>query len=195
MKIFFDTEFTALQKDCQLISIGFISEDNKMFYAEINDFDKTKLTDWVNEFVVPNFIFNDVTESELIQKNGDCVKMIGSKQSVANELKLWLSQFGDVEIWSDCLHYDWVLFIDLFGCAFDIPKNVYYIPFDLCTQFKLNGIDPDISREDFVGEQNNDKHNALFDAKVIKMCHDKMVAGVKGTPSIPPSYPALRPLI
>lgn len=38
-KIFFDTEFTGLHKGSNLISIGLISEDNKVFYAELNDYD------------------------------------------------------------------------------------------------------------------------------------------------------------
>ena len=41
MNIFFDTEFTGLQKDTDLISIGLISENNDVFYAEITDYDKT----------------------------------------------------------------------------------------------------------------------------------------------------------
>ena len=37
MKVFFDTEFTGLYKDTNLISIGLVSEDGKEFYAEIDD--------------------------------------------------------------------------------------------------------------------------------------------------------------
>jgi len=80
-----------------------------------------------------------------------------------------------IEIWSDCLSYDWVLFCQLFGHAFNIPKCIYYIPFDICTMFKLAGIDPDISREEFVGALYGiDKHNSLYDAKIIKACYDKL---------------------
>jgi hypothetical protein len=80
-----------------------------------------------------------------------------------------------IEMWSDCLSYDWVLFNDLWGSAFDIPKCVYYIPFDICTYFKLNGMDPDISREEYVGMMIvGNKHNALYDAKTIKLCHEKL---------------------
>jgi hypothetical protein len=93
-------------------------------------------------------------------------------------------------MWSDCLAYDWVLFNNIFGQAFDIPQNVYYIPFDICTLFKLKDIDPDINRELFAfGEPqtfvNNNvkfegekilKHNALWDAKVIKYCYEKLIS-------------------
>jgi hypothetical protein len=80
-------------------------------------------------------------------------------------------------MWSDCLSYDWVLFSQIWGHAFNIPKNVYYIPFDICTVFKMKAIDPDVSREKFgCGEVYHEmpKHNALWDARVIKMCYEKL---------------------
>ena len=81
----------------------------------------------------------------------------------------------EFEIWSDCLSYDWVLFNNIFGSAFDIPSSVYYIPFDICTMFKLKGIDPDISREAFIDNSvGGTKHNALYDAEVIKACYKKL---------------------
>ena len=156
MKIFFDTEFTGLHKNTTLISIGLISEDGKTFYAEFNDYDKSQLDDWIIEHVIKNL-------------KGDQ----RSKEEVKEELTKWLMQFDEVEMWSDCLAYDWILFNDIFGHAFKIPENVYYIPFDICTLFKMKGIDPDINREEFSGI-NGDKHNALHDAKVIKACYEKL---------------------
>lgn len=38
MKVFFDTEFTGLHKNTTLISIGLISEDRRIFYAELTDY-------------------------------------------------------------------------------------------------------------------------------------------------------------
>lgn len=156
MKVFFDTEFTGLHKDTTLISIGLIADDGKTFYAELNDYDKSQVDEWIQKNVIDNLLFNN-------------------KDAVADTLKIWLSQFEAVEMWSDCLSYDWVLFNDLFGHAFDIPKNVYYIPFDICTLLALRNIDPDISREEFAGlEVGKDrKHNALWDAQVIKNCYWK----------------------
>ena len=80
---------------------------------------------------------------------------------------------GIVEIWSDCLAYDWVLFCQLFGGAFGIPKEIYYIPFDLCTLLRAKGIDPDVNREKFAEMEGGEKHNALWDARVIKACCEK----------------------
>jgi hypothetical protein len=57
---------------------------------------------------------------------------------------------------------------------------VYYIPFDICTLFKIKGIDPDINREIFAYDGipyglEDQKHNALWDAKTIKMCYEKLI--------------------
>lgn len=179
MKIFFDTEFTGLHKDTTLISIGLIAEDGKTFYAELNDYDKSQIDKWLQENVIDNLLFNK--NNVVLQKSPIIgvqeYKLKSNKDAVSDTLEIWLSQFDKVEIWSDCLSYDWVLFNDLFGHAFNIPDNVYYIPFDICTLFKVKGIDPDINREEFAGLNINTdkKHNALWDAEVIKACYYKVL--------------------
>ncbi len=168
-KIFFDTEFSGLHKSTTLISIGCVSDNGQTFYAELTDYNKEQIDNWLEENVISHL---SKTPAEL--KNMADKTICGTKAEVAAGLKEWLSQFDAVEMWSDCLSYDWVLFNDLFGHAFNIPDNVYYIPFDICTLFKVRGIDPDISREDFA-EVHGDKHNALHDAKVIRACYNKLI--------------------
>ena len=191
MKLFFDTEFTGLHKNTTLISIGIISDDNKTFYAEFNDYDESQVDKWIQENVIDNLVMKPPKPNEeeyyLAWRsednpignnlyNGFSVQLRGDIKTIANELELWLSQFDEVEIWSDCLSYDWVLFNDIFGHAFNIPKNVYYIPFDICTLFKMKNIDPDISREEFINYSvKGKKHNSLYDAKVIKSCFNKLI--------------------
>lgn len=191
MKIFFDTEFTGLHQNTTLISIGLISETGKSFYAEFVDYDKSQVDDWLRENVIDNLIMwnSDVAMLSISPSPNGCdsrdpnnIKMIGSTEYIKLKLSEWLLQFESVEMWSDCLSYDWVLFNHIFGDAFSIPKNVYYIPFDICTLMKIKGIDPDVSREEFVhenyvGEFNPfdsmsiKKHNALYDAEIIKECY------------------------
>ena len=168
MKIYFDTEFTGLHKNTTLISIGLISEKGDAFYAEFNDYDKTQIDEWLQENVINNLTIPNEYDKQLINT------FKGNKQYIKEKLQIWLSQFDDIEIWSDCLAYDWVLFSDIFGHAFNIPKNIYYIPFDICTLFKLKGINPDINREEFAGIEGN-KHNALHDAKIIKACYEQLI--------------------
>lgn len=172
-KVFFDTEFTGLHQNTTLISIGLIAEDGRTFYAELDDYDKSQVNNWILENVINNLIIHPdrknyyrVTDNEEIH--------LGNSAHIADKLQEWLYKLGEVEIWSDCLHYDWMLFINLWGNAFSIPSNVYYIPFDICTLMKIKGVDPDINREEYTGMTGH-KHNALHDARVIKACYDKLM--------------------
>lgn len=199
-KIFFDTEFTGLHQKTTLISIGLISECGKTFYAEFNDFDKTQLNDWLKENVIANLKFKEpkkggdeyyaATRSQDNKTPNDLYKSYSIElrdetSVIKHQLLQWLEQFEEVVMWSDCLAYDWVLFNEIFGHAFNIPKNVYYIPMDLCTLLEIKGIDPDISREKLAcienmkmpnglyPEKETDipKHNALWDAIIIRECY------------------------
>jgi len=172
-KLFMDSEFTGLHQKTTLISIGIVAETGEMFYAELTDFDPLQIDEWLTENVLRNLSLGNF--GVFVSENRVDVK--GDTARIKTALTAWLQQFEEVEIWSDCLSYDWVLFNQIFGHAFNIPKNVYYIPFDICTLFKVKGIDPDINREEFSEMTNgSQKHNALWDAKVIKMCYDKVMA-------------------
>ena len=178
MKIFFDTEFTGLHQNTTLISICLISENDKVFYAELNDFDSAQVNDWIQAKVVDNLFYADIltfgTNQRFSTGFPNETALVGETSYVKEALTDWLSQFDQVEMWSDCLAYDWVLFNNIFGDAFSIPQNVYYIPFDICTLFKIKGIDPDINRELFINESGN-KHNAMWDARIIKLCYEKLI--------------------
>lgn len=174
-KVFFDTEFSGLHQNTTLISIGLISDCGKTFYAELTDYDQTQIDDWLQENVINNLNYNDKKGTDVFWNEGFSTEMFGNSELLKTMLNNWLSQFEQVEIWSDCLSYDWVLFNQIFGHAFNIPKNVYYIPFDICTLFKIKGIDPDISREQFSEmTESSQKHNALWDAKVIRECFNRL---------------------
>lgn len=170
-RLFFDTEFTWLHQKTTLISIWLIAHTGQTFYAEFTDYDMFQIDDWLEKNVIANL---NIPESIRSSGWNFDMRVRGDSTVVKEELEKWLSQFESIEIWSDCLSYDWVLFNNIFGTAFDIPKSVYYIPFDICTLFKMKWIDPDISREEFIWVEAWQKHNALWDAKVIMYCYEKL---------------------
>jgi hypothetical protein len=43
----------------------------------------------------------------------------------------------------------------------------------------LKGYDPDISREEFAKYPKEFKHNAFYDAKIIQLCYNKLMAQSK----------------
>lgn len=165
MKIFFDTEFTWLRQNTTLISIWLVSEDWREFYAEFTDYDKHQVDKWIQVNVIENLEW---------KKEG---VHVWDTEYIKALLENWFSNFESVEIWSDCLSYDWVLFNSLLADFSEwypkLPSNINYIPFDICTLFKMKWIDPDISREEFSGIGWK-KHNALHDAKVIRACYNKL---------------------
>lgn len=206
-KLFFDTEFTGLHQNTTLISLGIVSECGKTFYAEFTDYDKSQIDNWLNDNVISNLLFTDritvaigswenyinkkrvfhnALEMALADLDMSDFECVGATPMIVNRLTKWLAQFESIQIWSDCLSYDWVLFCQLFGHAFNVPKNVYYIPFDICTLFNARNIDADINREEYALEVikktptavsvDGKKHNALWDAYVIKACYKKLTA-------------------
>ena len=173
-RIFFDSEFTWLHQKTTLISIGFVSECGKTFYAEFTDYNKDQIDEWLQKNVINKLIHDPGLER--YYGGYETMNVIGKTFDIEIKLRDWFNQFDNVEIWGDCLSYDWVLFCQIFGNAFSIPENVYYIPFDICTLFYEKGIDPDINREEYseMLNNNNSKHYALWDAKVIKQCFNKL---------------------
>lgn len=182
MKIFFDTEFTGLHKGTTLISLGMIAEDGKKFYAEFNDYDKSQVNDWIRENVIKHLSF---PQNEYMPKNhiNNCTSYAckSNTSKIKDILTVWLNQFDEVELVSDCAHYDMVLFINIFGTAFDLPKNVcsacYDLNQDIAKFHEVNGHTAfDINREEILRTHDitvqGKKHNALYDAKVMRALYN-----------------------
>lgn len=185
-KFFFDTEFTGLHKNTTLISIGMISEDGKTtFYAELTDYSKEQINPWLQENVIDNLNFKDKEPGIRIEpflfgaKSMECK---GTKKQVREWIRGWLDQFsGNKEFVSDVCHYDMVLLVDLLSdTALDLPDNIgaacHDINQDIASFEKVDTSKAfDMSREDLLSVLGSPikgaKHNALYDAKVIRAIH------------------------
>ena len=206
-KIYYDSEFTQLHRNSTLISVGFISEAGNYFYAEFNDYDKTQINDWLHDQVINNLLHSPTDYENLSyitktlapnqNQNVKCynIEIVDNSENIKSELINWLkiesTDAGQVQIYTDCYAYDWMLLVDLLSddelsTAMGMPEFINYIPIDLSTALWSRGIDPDISREEF-GEISTDsddidlsypittrKHNSLFDALVAKKCFEKI---------------------
>ena len=184
-RVYWDCEFTGLHKDTTLISIALASEDGHCFYAEFNDYAEDQVDEFIEDFILDKLVMTHLTE-EHSSRIDNVIYVKGDTKFIAKVVDKWLSRYNGhiIEMWSDCLSYDWVLFVNLYGTAFDLPENIYYIPFDICTLMKATGVDPDINREEFIKSEGlmmnkNNKHNALNDTLVIKACHDKLIKMIK----------------
>ena len=172
MKIFFDTEFTGLHKDTTLISIGCTDENGRSFYAELTDYDRNQCDEWIEKNVIANLTLGGKPG---IKIDGDEWTICGNRKAVAKAFLEWTEDYESVELVSDVSHYDMVLFISLFGTAFDLPDKIcpccHDINQDIATYFGISEKEAfDYTREDIVKDVpvEGEKHNSLYDAKVIK---------------------------
>ena len=178
--VFFDTEFTGLNKNADLISIGLISDNGKEFYGEISGINPNKQESWVRSNVLDNTVeYGEALVLDIVENEDDYY--VGDKSYIANQLREWLMQFADVELVSDVCHYDMVLFIDLFGSAFDLPDNVcpscHDINQDIAEIYNMTEKEAfDYSRELILQGNNINtdgaKHNSMYDARVIKSIYE-----------------------
>lgn len=185
--IYYDSEFTRLCSKGALISIALVIDPDHYFYAEFNDYEEKDKDfvpdDFMKDCVLKHLKYDtDCKEIYQYQDYGYTVDMRGSSDEIKEELTKWLEDNAvknstTFQIYSDCLSYDWVFFVDLLcGNSLNLPKYIYYIPYDLSSVMQVKGIDPDINREKFVSDRyeihGEEKHNALWDASIIQRCFD-----------------------
>lgn len=140
MLIFLDTEFTDFI-EMQLISIGLVTDDNRQFYAEMNDFDLARCSDFVKDEVLP----------KLGKSNANTM----NAGQLQERLGIWLSQFEghDPVICFDSDRDETLLQIALGEChpSWLKHKNVY------------EDIDQDIAQQ-YYHDAGLLEHHALNDA-------------------------------
>lgn len=181
-KIFFDMEFTGLHKNTSIISIGLVDENDNKFYAELSDFELDQCDEWIRENILSKLISN----SKSVRKQNRIYKVdnfyYGDKQFVRDKLLKWLGTEDNIQFISDVSHYDFVLLIDLIsGHALTLPKNIspycHDINQDIARYYNVSDAKAfDMTREDIMDkiEGSNEKHNALFDAIIIKNIYEKI---------------------
>jgi len=155
-KIFFDTEFTGLHQKTTLISIGLVSEDGREFYAELTDYDKSQVDEWIQENVIKNLFQHSPSAEydDLMLPIPPDYAYVGDSEFIREKLLKWFTEFDKIELWSDCLSFDWVLLSELIADRSNgyhkLPDNfVYHSPFDILTVLKMSELDYDVTREEF----------------------------------------------
>ena len=196
INIYFDTEFTGLQQNTDLISIGMITEDGKQFYAEFTDYRNYLCDSWITENVIRKMTHPKKFISDRM------TTITGGQYEVREFLLDWFDRQrknGDekIQFVSDVCHYDFVLLIDLlsdseYSSAINLPNYISPYCHDInqdMTAFinektshikYITDYDSfDIERENFLKEfdivipgSETQKHNSLYDAKVIKLIYE-----------------------
>ena len=139
MRFWFDTEFIEDGRTIDLISIGVVSEDSRQYYAEIEECDINRASDWVKQNVIPHLTGPRKPRNVVAL---DLLSFIGTDKP---------------EIWAYYADYDWVALCQLFGTMMDLPKGWPKYCRDVKQLCDSLG-NPKLPR------QTTGEHNAIFDA-------------------------------
>lgn len=176
--VFFDCEYTSLHAYATLISVGMVTLEGNELYVVLNDYDKSQLTAWVRDNVL-----DKIAGQEGVTKKQACEQISAFLENYADGETVSLVAAGKA--------MDMILLFQLWHTQYPHRKQFhfseclpYYLNhrahFDLDTLFYAAGLDPNLEREEFVGEpEYNQKHDALYDAIVIRRCYLKVMESGK----------------
>jgi hypothetical protein len=106
MRYWFDTEFIEDGKTIDLISIGIVAEDGRIYYAESSEFGAEPASPWVTEHVL----------SQL-----GPVEQRKPRSRIRDELRAFIHD--KPEFWAYYGAYDWVALCQLFGTMTQLPAG------------------------------------------------------------------------
>ena len=132
-------------------------------------------------------------ETSNIASSSPIIAYTEDNNTIKDEIVSWLSEYKQVEFIGDCPSYDWVLFCELFGGALNLPEYIssscHDINQDIANYLQISDRQAfeEVNREEFVGNNiliandfaiqtglENFKHNALWDASIVKRCYEKI---------------------
>ena len=153
MKIYFDAEFTDLLGivcDIKLISLGFVAEDGREFYAEFTDnYLLGECSSFVHEAVLPHL---------------DNIKYGMSVSEFRLKFMAWIQSFVEpVELYSDAVGYDFGLLSDLYADHLaNWPSNLLRKPVSANSHEVQQGIETYFQYQPLAT-----RHHALWDARAL----------------------------
>ena len=175
MKIYYDTEFLEDGRSIDLISIGLVAEDGREYYAvqrrSWRQWRKVYRHDWLRENVMPSLprIHGDRRLQVSTRTNPMAIdfhaREMKPREQIRDEVRDFILAAGpDVELWADYAAYDHVVLCQLFGRMINLPDGVPMWTHDFQQAWEAAGR-PDVP------EQADGLHNALADARYLKVKH------------------------
>ena len=171
---FIDAEFTGEHQRTTLVSLAVVGSDKQQIYLTFDGYNCEQVTPWLQENVL-----------RYIDPKSCVSYLEGYRQ-----LSAWFENYAQgamVSLVSVGKTLDLILLFELWHQKYPERKyfhNLYCLPdylnhsahFDLPTIFWLAGLSPDLDREELVaGAISGQRHNALYDALVVRECFNRCV--------------------
>lgn len=162
-RYFYDCEFIENGSTIDLVSIGIVADDGREYYAVSSEFDVAKLlrNEWLAENVWP-YLPRDAYGFRVDVFS----PVVKPRRKIADEVRAFLlAGEGKPELWAWYGAYDHVALAQLYGMMIELPAGI---------PMWTNDLRQDVHRlgcMDKLPEQESGKHNALDDARHLKVMH------------------------
>lgn len=178
MRIYYDCEFLEDGETIRLISIGMVREDGQYLYRIVNDsqlmLDVWKHP-WLRKNVIPSLpiesvyrehdIDNSYRELLVWESHHTDYPCIKPRRTIAEDVKRFITDTPNAELWAYYAAYDHVALCQLFGRMIDLPNGVPMHTMDIKQEIMRLG-------NPRVPEQAEGLHNALSDAQWNKETYE-----------------------
>ena len=170
MRVYYDTEFLENGETIRLISIGLVREDGTKLYRVIHDIElmyEVVNHNWLRHNVFPSLPmkFSENQHGVEIDWSHPEVSAVQSREQIAEDVKRFLVDTPNLELWAYYSAYDHVALCQLFGRMIDLPTGIPMYTNDLRSEIQRMG-------NIRVPEQAGGHHNALADATWNKDTHE-----------------------
>lgn len=158
MKYYFDTEFLEDGETIDLISIAFVAEDGREYYAVNNDADWDRIRE--DKWLMKN----------VVNQLPDPLDWKPKAQIAAEVLEFLLAGDGSPELWAWFSAYDHVVYAQLWGKMIHLPAGLPMHTNELKTL--LHWALPKVQDRSGFPAQAEGLHDALADARHVKVRYD-----------------------
>lgn len=166
-KIYYDTEFHDTGTVIDLISIGMVDETGREYYAVNSgaDWEAVNNHEWLRDNVLPHIPTVETSyfhpgRGEVVFETADhTATEVKPRWVIANEVRDFILQTEDPELWAYFSAHDHVALTQLWGPLMNAPAGIPWRTNDLMQEIERLGIDKSL-----LPPTSESEHNALIDA-------------------------------
>tara|TARA_B100001540_G_C15779019_1_gene630053 strand:- start:1093 stop:1653 length:561 start_codon:yes stop_codon:yes gene_type:complete len=171
--VFADCEYTGEHSITTLVSLGLVTLDGNELYLTLNDYEDSQISHWVNENVI-----SKIDKRKSLNSYKACIEVDNFLKKYSNGENVIIVSAGkatDIILIFQLYHslHTHRKYFHFSECLPDYINHRMHI--DLDTMFIMAGINPKINREEYCKSSDANKHNALYDAKIVRKCYLKLL--------------------
>ena len=163
MRYWYDSEFLEDGSTIDLISIAFVAEDGREYYAVNKDADWSRIRQ--DEWLMKNV----VSQLPVVMDHPD----FKPKKQIAEEVLEFLLAGGRPELYAWYAAYDHVAYVQLWGKMIDLPNGLPMYTHDV--RSLLDWAIPKVQDRLDLPSQADGVHDALADARHLKVRYEWIV--------------------